>query len=98
MNETRFFPFATTVPMLLWALASAWSAEPGLPGKGAGPRLGPISRIEITITNRAEIEQLIASGFDVDSVKTNHVLLYADGDELERLGLDGWKVSILKAP
>ena len=98
MNKTRFFPVATTVPMLLWALASGWSAEPGLPGKGAGPRVRPISKVEIAITNRAEIGRLIADGFDVDSVKTNHVLLYADADELERLGLDGWKVTILKAP
>ena len=66
------------------------------PGKGAGPRLGPITKVEIGITNRAGLDRLVQEGYDVDSVQANRVALYADGEELETLRADGWELKVLE--
>src|ERR1041385_6071462 len=65
---------------------SAQRALPDVhPGKDAGPRLGTISKIEITTTNRADVEWLVRAGFDLDSVKGDRITIYADSDELSDL-------------
>src|SRR5258708_2769378 len=68
------------------------------PGKGAGPRLGPITTVEIAITNRSCIGVLSDAGFDLEAVKDNRVVLYADEDELAALRAEGWDLNILETP
>lgn len=73
----------------------AQSSEIGIGGgKGAGPRSGPISTVTITVTNRADIDRLVQSGFDVDRVQGSQVRLYADGDELAALRSQGWQMFV----
>lgn len=67
-------------------------------GKGAGPRLGVISQVEVAITNRADVERLVKAGYDVENVRRDRVTLYADGDELASLRAEGWFITILKLP
>src|SRR5437870_298416 len=63
---------ALLLVMLCIGNAHAQSPPAGTgPGKRAGPRVGPITKIAVTITNRAGIEQLIRSGYDVDQVRSN---------------------------
>src|SRR5258707_263688 len=99
MKKARLHPchLATLlVSIQLGALALGQISPVAKPGKDAGPRLGPITKLEITITNRAQADQLATQGFDVDSVVGNRVLLYADADELENLSRQGWQMIILK--
>ena len=70
----------------------------GITGKGAGPRLGIISQVEITITNRADVERLVQTGYDVDCVQGNRVMVYVDNDELASLSGEGWQTKMLKLP
>ena len=70
----------------------------GFAGKGAGPRIGPITEVAITITNHADLERLVQAGYDLDSVQRNQVTVYADSDELSSLTNAGWQVSILPSP
>src|ERR1035441_3815944 len=73
----------------------AQSSPPGkLPGKGAGPRWGPITRLEVTVTNRAGLEQLVEAGYDVDSVQGNRVVVYADRDEWASFQSAGWQLKV----
>jgi hypothetical protein len=83
-----WFWFATVVPAQL---------EPGsLPGgKAAGPRLGPIVRLELTIPDRQGLEALTRAGYDVASVAGNTVFLYADQEEAQALQALGWPVKVL---
>jgi carboxypeptidase D len=79
--------------------ASAQRALPdGHPGKDAGPRLGTISKVEITTTNRADVEWLVRAGFDLDSVKGDRIIIYADSDELSALQTEGWTMTVMPAP
>jgi hypothetical protein len=87
-----------TVALAFWCLvATLGQAEPPPPGagsgKGAGPRVGPITQLEITVTNRADLERLVQGGYDVDAVKGNQVTLYADNDELAGLQSAGWQMT-----
>ena len=68
------------------------------PGKGAGPRLDPITRVEIMIDRRAELDRLTQAGYDVAGVDGNRVLLYADSDELATLQAGKWSLKILEPP
>jgi hypothetical protein len=70
----------------------------GFAGKGAGPRLGPITKVAITITNHADLERLVQAGYDLEGVRGNQAIVYADSDELSALTSAGWQVNILKSP
>ena len=100
MNENQFSRCRTPALLMLFflGLTSGWTGETKLTGKGPGPRVGSISRVEIIVTNHAEVEQLIAGGFDIDSVAGDQMRLYADADELEWLRLSGWQINVLKDP
>ena len=67
-----------------------------LPGKGAGPRWGPIIRLEVAVTNRAGLKQLVEAGYDVDSVHGSRVVIYADPDERASLQGTGWQFKVLE--
>ena len=68
------------------------------PGKSAGPRLEPVTKIEVSITNRAGLDQLVEAGYDVSHVQGNRVTLYVDGEELASLRAEGWQWKVLEAP
>ena len=90
---------ALALLLLFTSSVPAQSLPPGSgPGKGAGPRSGPITRVEITITNRACLDQLIQAGYDVDGVRGDRVVVYADNDEWACLSNAGWRMQILEAP
>ena len=82
--------------LLFSGVSPAQSAQSIIkPGKGAGPRSGEITRVEVTITNRANLDRLVQAGYDVDAVKSDRVVLYADGDELAALRGEGWQPKVL---
>lgn len=103
-GAARFYKSLAGVLVLLVSLLSletvpAQSSQSnGGPGKGAGPRLGNISQVEITITNRADLERLVQAEYDVDSVRGSRVILYVDDDELASLSGEGWLTKMLKPP
>ena len=86
--------------LLLFAVvAGAQTIVSGVgPGKGAGPRLGPITKVEIGVTNRAELDRLVQAGYDVAGVHGNRVVLYADGEEMESLRTEGWELKVFEPP
>lgn len=65
-------------------------------GKGAGPRLGPIRQIEITVTNRAGLDRLAEAGYDVANVSGGRVVLFADEEELADLHDRGWEWKVVE--
>ncbi len=67
-------------------------------GKGAGPRLGPITKVEINLTSHAELERLVREGYDIDTVQAGRVVLYADHEELDALRAGGWEPQVIKPP
>ena len=66
-------------------------------GKGAGPRQVPITKVEVTLPGRASLDQLVCAGYDVDSVRTNCAVVYADDEELANLRAEGWELKVLTA-
>jgi carboxypeptidase D len=68
------------------------------PGKGAGPRLGLISQVELVVTNRHEFAALAEAGYDVAAVAGNRVTLFADADEVAKLVRAGLPVKTLALP
>jgi carboxypeptidase D len=58
----------------------------------AGPRLGPISVVEVTIPAPAAVQQLIDAGYDVDNVRGNVVTIYATQEEVQQLRDAGYAV------
>jgi carboxypeptidase D len=58
----------------------------------AGPRLGPISVLEVTIPAPAAVQQLIDAGYDVDNVRGNVVTIYATQGEVQQLRDAGYAV------
>ena len=58
----------------------------------AGPRLGPISVVEVMIPTPAAVQQLIDAGYDVDNVRGNVVTIYAAQEEVQQLRDAGYAV------
>ena len=85
-------PAGLLVGLVLLAFA-AQTAHAG--GKGAGPRLGPVARVEITLPDRAALERLTAEGYDVAKVTGDKALLYADAEEVTSLQAEGWNLTVL---
>jgi hypothetical protein len=83
--------------MLLFATSAPAQSSASVAGhgKGAGPRLDPVTKIEITLTNRAEFERLVGAGYDVAGVWGDRVVVYADKDELAALSSEGWSLKTL---
>ncbi len=99
LRERQGLAGALALLLLFTSSVPAQSLPPGSkPGKGAGPRSGPITKVEITITNHASIDQLVQAGYDVDGVRGDRVVVYADNDEWARLSSAGWRMQILEAP
>ncbi|MBA7664470.1 hypothetical protein ES703_72531 [subsurface metagenome] len=44
----------------------------------AGPRLGPIVVVEVTIPNRDALDELARAGYDISNVRGNVVTIYAN--------------------
>ena len=65
-------------------------------GKGAGPRQPPVTKVEVTVPDRTSLDQLVRAGYDVESVRTNRAIVFADDEELANLRAAGWEVQILK--
>ncbi len=57
----------------------------------AGPRLGPITIVEVTIPNRDALDELARAGYDISNVQGNVVTIYASLEELERLKETGYE-------
>jgi hypothetical protein len=72
-----WFPGASLMAVLLGAMVveRACAQTAPAPGKGAGPRLGDISQVELTVTNRAQADVLVRAGYDVDGVFDQRVRL-----------------------
>jgi carboxypeptidase D len=86
--------FALMICMVAGRLLAQPSATAPGGGKGAGPRIRPISVVSISVTNHTDIDRLVQSGFDVDQVRGSQVILYADTDELSALQSQGWQMSV----
>ncbi|HUU15626.1 MAG TPA: M14 family zinc carboxypeptidase [Sedimentisphaerales bacterium] len=56
----------------------------------AGPRLGTIVVVEVTIPNRDALDKLAGAGYDISNVQGNVVTIYASLEELERLKQTGY--------
>jgi carboxypeptidase D len=57
----------------------------------AGPRLGPIIVVEVTIPNRDALDELARAGYDISNVRGNVVTIYTSLEELERLKQTGYE-------
>jgi hypothetical protein len=57
----------------------------------AGPRLGTIVVVEVTIPNRDALDELARAGYDISNVQGNVVTIYASLEELERLKQTGFE-------
>ena len=79
-------------------LTAAAGATPLAPGKGAGPRLGPIAVLDVILSNRAAWAQLNAAGYDIDAVKGDRVRLYADEEEMRALRAAGFELTARAMP
>jgi hypothetical protein len=75
----------------LQAQTSPWDQG----GKGAGPRQTPVTKVEVTVPDRTSLDQLLGAGFDVDSVRANRAVVYADDEELANLRAAGWELKVL---
>ena len=58
----------------------------------AGPRLGPISVVEVTVPTPAAVQQLIGAGYNIDNVRGNVVTIYATQEEVQQLRDAGYAV------
>jgi len=56
----------------------------------AGPRLGTIVVVEVTIPNRDALDELAGAGYDISNVQGNVVTIYTSLEELERLKETGY--------
>jgi carboxypeptidase D len=56
----------------------------------AGPRLGTIVVVEVTIPNRDALDRLAREGYDISNVQGNVATIYASLEELERLKQTGY--------
>lgn len=83
---------------LLALAVSMSSAQTALPGKGAGPRLGAITRVEIQISSREDLDRLTREGYDVAGVQGDRVSIFADAEELAALRAEGWNLKIRELP
>ena len=61
------------------------------PGKGAGPRLGPITKLCVEVPTRGDVDRLAAGGYDLDTVLSGRAVLFVDSDELANLRAAGCK-------
>jgi hypothetical protein len=86
--------FLTALLVTSRALAEPPSQSEG-GGKGAGPRFSPITCVELTVSNRVELDHLIRAGYDVATVKSTLVRLYVDSEELTRLRQHGWAPQVV---
>ncbi len=96
----RFFISLRAMGVVAMALACvilfAVGASAETPaGKGAGPRHADVTKVEVALPDRAGLDELVRAGYDVDSVKTNCAIVFADADELANLRAAGWKFKIL---
>ncbi len=55
-----------------------------------GPRLGPITIVEVIIPNRDALDKLAGAGYDISNVQGNVVTIYASLEEIERLKETGY--------
>ena len=65
-------------------------------GKGAGPRQTPVSKVEVVVPDRTSLDQLVRAGYDVDTVRKNRAVVYADDEELANLLAAGWQFEVVK--
>jgi len=49
----------------------------------------PVTAVAIPVTGRADVGRLVQAGYDVDNVRAQSVVLYADGQELDHLRAAG---------
>ncbi len=57
----------------------------------AGPRLGTIVVVEVTIPNRDALNELAGAGYDISNVQGNVVTIHATLEELEKLKQSGYE-------
>ena len=62
----------------------------------AGPRLGTIVVVEVTIPNRDALDQLARAGYDISNVQGNVVTIHATQEELEKLKQAGYEYREIK--
>lgn len=63
-----------------------------LSAEAAVPRLGPISVLEVTVPGPDDARNIVKSGYDVDNVRGNVLMIYATQDEFQRLKDAGYGV------
>jgi carboxypeptidase D len=57
----------------------------------AGPRLGDVIVVEVLISGRAELDELISGGYNISNVTGDTVTVYATEEELSRLEGAGYE-------
>ena len=57
----------------------------------AGPRLGDVTVVEVLISGRAELDELISGGYNISNVTGDTVTIYAMEEELSRLDGAGYE-------
>ena len=58
---------------------------------GNGPRLGPITVVEVVLPDRSALYELTEAGFNVSGVTGNLATVYATVEELEELTASGYE-------
>lgn len=80
----------------IWLAAAALAMAAG--ADAAGPRLGPIARVEVSVPDRAELDRLVAGGYDVDNVLGGVASVYATTGEVARLTAEGFLARVVEEP
>lgn len=70
-----------------------WCAQPL--SKAAGPRLGNITVVDVTLRDSAQLDELAAAGYDIAGRKGNVVTLYATDAERAALQRSGYALRVM---
>jgi carboxypeptidase D len=56
-----------------------------------GPRLGPVTVVEVVLPNRAALDELTEAGYNISNVRGDIATIYATLEELEQLNQAGYE-------
>ena len=56
----------------------------------AGPRVGSVQVVEVTVSDPRTLDSLVSGGYDVSGVRGNRVTLYATDEEIQQLRNEGY--------
>ncbi len=56
----------------------------------AGPRVGSVQVVEVTVSDPRALDSIVSGGYDVSGVRGNRVTLYATDEEIQQLRNEGY--------